>query len=114
MQQRSVQNVIDMCRIGAFNLTKFKLNTKELLISIPDNKRRPNVKDLDLLGGVPVEKTLGIQWNRVEDYLSFNIKFNRRNLTKRAILSIIRCIYGPLGFTNPFVLEGRQLPQHLC
>ena len=48
------------------------------------------------------------------DYFSFNIRFNRRKLTKRVMLSIISSIYDPLGFTSPFVLEGRQLLQHLC
>ena len=72
------------------------------------------VKDLSLLGGMPVEKALCIQWNIVKDYFCFNIKFNRRNLTKRVMFSIISSIYDPLGFTSPFVLEGRQLLQHLC
>ena len=54
-----VKNVINMCRSGGFNLTKFISNNKELLISIPEDKRRPGVNDLNL----PVERTLGIQWN---------------------------------------------------
>ena len=66
-----VKNVIYMCRSGAFNLTKFISNSKELLISIPEDKRRPGVKDLNLFGGIPVEKTLGIQWNISKDYFSF-------------------------------------------
>ena len=48
-----------MCRSGGFNLTKFISNNKKLLISIPEDKRRPSVKDLNLL----VERALGIQWN---------------------------------------------------
>ena len=30
------------------------------------------------------------------------------------MLSIVSSIYDPLGFTSPFVMEGRQLLQHLC
>ena len=41
-----VKNVINMCRSGGFDLTKFISNSKELLISIPDDKRKPGVKDL--------------------------------------------------------------------
>ena len=41
-----VKNFINMCRSGGFNLTKFISNCKELLISIPEDKRRPGVKDL--------------------------------------------------------------------
>ena len=84
------------------------------MISITEDKMRPGVKDLNLLGGMPIEKALGIQWNIVKDYFSFSIRYNRRNLTKRIMLSIISSIYDPLGFTSPFVLEGRQLIQHLC
>ena len=108
-----VKNIINMCRSGEFNFTKFKSNSKELLVSVPD-KRRPGVKDLNLLRAVTVERALDIQWNISKDYFSFKIRFNRRNVTKKVMLSIIRSIYDPLGFTSPFVLEGRQLLQHLC
>ena len=97
-----VKNVTNMCRSSGFNLTKFISNSKELLISIPDNKIRPSVKNLDVLGGMPAEKALGIQWNRAKDYFSINIKVNRRNLTKRAPL--ISFICDPLGFNSPFWL----------
>ena len=50
---------MNICRSGRFNLTKFISNNKELLISIPEDKRRPGVKDLNL----PVGRALGIQWN---------------------------------------------------
>ena len=89
-------------------------DSKELLISIPEDTRRPGVKDSNLIRGIPVEKALRIQWNIAKYYFSFNIKFNRRNLTKRVMLSIVSSIYDPLGFTSPFVMEGRQLLQHLC
>ena len=46
-----MKNVINMCRSGGFNLTKFASNSKELLISIPEDKMRPDVKDSNLLGG---------------------------------------------------------------
>ena len=55
-----VKNVINMCKSGGFNLTKFISNSRELLISIPEDKRRPGVKDLNLLGAIPVERALGI------------------------------------------------------
>ena len=109
-----VKNVINMCRSGGFNLAKFISNSKELLISIPEDKRRPGLKDLNLLASMPVEKALGNQWTIAKDYFSFNIKFNRSNLIKRVMLSIISSIYDPLGLTSPFVLEERRLLQHLC
>ena len=59
-----LKNVINMCRSGGLNLTKITSNSKELLISIPEDKRRPGVKDSNLLGAIPVERALGIQWNQ--------------------------------------------------
>ena len=35
-----VQNVRDMCKSGGFNLTKFISNSKELLVIIPDKKKK--------------------------------------------------------------------------
>ena len=84
------------------------------LISIPADKMRTGVKDLNLLGDVRVENPLGIQWNIAKDYFYLNIKIKRRNLTKRVMLSIISSTYDPLGFTGPFVLEGMQPLQNLC
>ena len=49
-----------------------------------------------------------------KDYFSFNIRFNKRKLTKRIMLSIISSFCDRLGITSPSVLEGRQLLQHLC
>ena len=35
---------------------------KKFMISIPEDKKRPDVNDLPLLVSVPVEKALSIQW----------------------------------------------------
>ena len=51
--------------------------TRNYFISIPHDKRKPSVKDLDLLGIMPVEKALCIQWNIAKDYFTFNIKLHR-------------------------------------
>ena len=41
-----VNNVINMCKNGGFSLEKFLSNSKEWLVSIPEN-RRTVVKNLD-------------------------------------------------------------------
>ena len=55
-----VKNVVDMCKSGGFHLTKFISNNRELLISIPKDQRRNGVKNADLIGDLPAEKTLGM------------------------------------------------------
>ena len=109
-----VKSVVDMCKSGQFYLTKFISNNRELLISIPEDQRRNGVKNADLIGDLPAEKALGIQWNIPDDSFTFNIQVNRRPLAKRKMPSIISSIYDPLGLASPFLLEGRQLLQSLC
>ena len=109
-----VQKVINMCKSGGFNLTKFLSNSKELLATIPEEKRKEGVKDKDLSGDLPNDKALGICWNIEKDTFSFKINLDRKPITKRGLLSMISSIYDPLGYAAPFVLEGRQILQHLC
>ena len=109
-----MKSVVDMCKSGGFHFTKFISNNRELLISIPEDQRSNCVKNVDLIGDLPAEKALGIQWNIPDDSLTFNIHVNKRPLTKRKKLSIISSIYDPLGLASPFVFEGRQLLQSLC
>ena len=45
-----VKNVVDMCKSGGYNLTKFICNSMKLLISIPEDQRRNGVKNTDLIG----------------------------------------------------------------
>ena len=55
-----VQNVINVCKSGGFNLNKFMSNSKELLATIPKEKRKESVKDKDLSGDLPNDKARGI------------------------------------------------------
>ena len=53
-----------MCVAGGFNLTKFISNSKSVLMSIPEDKRREGVKDYDLIKEkLPSERALGVHWN---------------------------------------------------
>ena len=97
-------NVVDMCMSGGFHLKKFISNNRKLLISIPKDQRRNGVKNSDLIGDLPAEKALEIQWNIPDDSFTFNIQVNRRPLMKRKMLSIISSIQDPLGLAIPFVL----------
>ena len=56
-----LKNVVDMCKSGEFHLKKFISNNRELLISIPEDKIRNGVKNVDLIGDLLTEKALGVQ-----------------------------------------------------
>ena len=104
-----VENV-NMCKSDGFNLTKFMSNTKELLATIPEEKRK-GVKDKDLSGDLPNNKPLGICWD-IEDTFSFKNNLDGKAIAQRGLLS--RSIYNPLGFAAPSVLDGRRILQSLC
>ena len=61
-----------MCAKGGFNLTKFTINKKEVLVKIPEEYRRKRVTNEDLMKRyIPEVKTLGIHWSMDEDALMF-------------------------------------------
>ena len=63
-----------MCAKARFNLTKFTSNKKEVLLKIPEEKRK-GVNNEDLMKGyIPGEKALGIHQKMLEDALMFEIK----------------------------------------
>ena len=44
-----IRRIRKMCSAGGFDLTKFISNSKLVLMSIPENRRREGVKDADLV-----------------------------------------------------------------
>ena len=109
-----VKNVKDLCASGGFHLTKFLSNSKKVLQSISENDRRKGVKDVDLTGDLPSERTLGVLWNADTDQFGFKVSLSKKPMTRRGILSTISSIYDPLGFAAPFLLHGKLLNQQLC
>ena len=102
-----------MCQEGGFNLTKFASSSKRVLQSIPEKDRKIGVKNNDLLGSLPEERALGVQWN-VENYtLGIKINLKEKPLTRRGVLSVLSSIYDPLGFGAPFLLKVKQTIQKL-
>ena len=85
---------------GELRLTKFQTLLKLL---IPESERAGSVKELDL-DHLPVEHTLGMEWDVQSDLFGFKITVKDRPLTRRGILSVVSSIYDALGFLSPFIL----------
>ena len=65
------------------------------------------------------QKVLGINWNLVEDQLSFDVTFVVRLMhelepTKRSIVSLATRIYDPFGIISPVTVQFKILAQKLC
>ncbi|XP_068205222.1 uncharacterized protein [Palaemon carinicauda] len=81
---------------GGFRLTKFVINTEELLSLVPVQERASEVEFLKDFDG----RALGIAWDVVGDEFFFKVNLAQEcdpKLTRRKILSMLASIYDPLG-----------------
>ena len=106
-----VKDVRDLCATGGFNLTKFVSNSREVIESVPLEKRAPSVVNLDLSAALPVERALGVQWSIEDDTLGFRVVLKDTPLTRSSVLGTISSIYDPHGLVSPLVLPGRKVLQ---
>ncbi|XP_033122036.1 uncharacterized protein LOC117121051, partial [Anneissia japonica] len=112
---RMIKDLSNLCLDGGFRLTKWLSNDKEVLNTVPEAERAPELKSLDLNNDdLPTGRTLGVQWSPQLDTLSFNIAAAERNYTRRGILSITSSVFDPLGLVAPFILPAKMLLQDLC
>jgi len=105
----------ELCARGSLHLHKFVTNDDSVKESIPSVERAVEPRKVDLNGfKLPVERTLGIQWNTEADEFVFDVQEKTKPDTRRGILSVVASIYDPLGFISPFVLEGKSILQEMC
>ena len=108
----------DLCALlsrGGFRLTKWLNNQREVLETIPIADKAPSVLDLDLNSDVlPIERTLGVQWNMDSDMFTFKVMPKDKPFTRRGILSVTSSVYDPLGMVSPITLPAKKLLQDLC
>lgn len=108
-------NLIALCARGGFKLNKWISNSRTLLLSIAEEDRAKEVKDLDFDQDImPVERVLGVQWCIETDCFEFKIQLQDKQLTRRGILSMVSSIYDPLGMLAPVILPAKQILQELC
>ena len=104
--------MINLCKEGGFNLTKWLSNSKTVLEALPAEKLAKGVQDMDLRhSALPNERALGLEWDPEEDTFKIKVKKKEPVLTKRGLLSYVSSVYDPLGFVSPFVLTAKKLFQ---
>ena len=106
-----------MCKCGGFSLTKFLLNSKEILetISACDRKDRKK-KMVEQLANpfLPAEVPLEVLWDVEKDVFTFRVKLKEKPRTRRNMLSTLSSNFYPLGLVFPSILKGRKLLQQMC
>ena len=85
-----VQDVTDMCKSGGFSLTKFMSKSKDLLATIPIEKRKDGVKDIWRFSkGLGVRNLLGYRKRYVLLEDQFGCKaYNEKRFTINDKLNI--------------------------
>jgi hypothetical protein len=106
-----IDNTRKLCSSGAFRLTKFISNSREVIDSVPSESRASSLVDIDLSTSLPIERALGLQWCVEDDTLRFRVVMKDSPLTRRTVLGTISSIYDPLGNVCSFLLPGRKTLQ---
>ena len=109
---------VELCGLlsrGSFRLTKWLSNDKDVLETIPKYERAPSVLDSDLFNdNLPLERTLGVQWNVDTDTFTFKVVPKDKPFTRRGILSVTSSVYDLLGLVSLVVVSAKKLLQDLC
>ncbi|MBM6549261.1 hypothetical protein, partial [Streptococcus dysgalactiae] len=109
-QRKQLTKLLSM---GGFHLTKWISSSRDVLNSIPEEERAPNVREFHG-SSLPIERTLGIQWDAEKDEFVFQLQLAGKIATRRGLLSSISSLYDPLGLVAPWLLPGKMLLQRLC
>ena len=108
---RQARQMKELLSRGGFNLTKWTSASRGVIKELAPLGLASPDEQLDL-EALPIERTLGIMWDREADAFTFkpNMTYDRdAQLTKRECLSIIMSIFGPLGLVAPVVKGGKLL-----
>lgn len=93
---------------GNLRLHKIASNSRQVVNAFPKEDLSKDLKDLDFGNeGLPIQRSLGLNWNLELDTFTFKIDNNTRPCTKRGILSTLNSLFDPLGFISPVVVNGR-------
>ncbi|XP_043209587.1 uncharacterized protein LOC122374727 [Amphibalanus amphitrite] len=104
-----------LCARGGFTVHKILSNSIDVVKSVPMESRCAGLRSLDVgSGDLPVERTLGIDWDTDTDMLSIHVTPRVREVTRRGILSVVSSFFDPLGLVSPFILRGKLLLRELC
>ena len=66
------------------------------------------------MGDLPAKRALGVLWDTETDKFGFIVTLKQKSRARRGLLSVISSVYNPLGFTTPFLLQGKLLIKQLC
>ncbi|KAJ8914346.1 hypothetical protein NQ315_011334 [Exocentrus adspersus] len=104
--------LINLLKLGGFELRKWASNSAELLCDLPESEVQQQTLsfDDDSAGSI---KVLGLQWRPTSDIFCYKPDIIEHKCTKRIILSDIARIFDPLGFLTPITFFAKHFIQML-
>lgn len=95
-------------------LHKFASNSDTVLQAFALEDRAV-LKDLDLSGETtPVQRSLGLLWVTTTDTFTFKASEDKKQFTRRGVLSTVNSVFDPLGMLAPVTIEGKHLLREFC
>ena len=108
-----MEQLIERCAKGGFNLTKIVSNNRKVWSAIPRAKRADPSLDVNH-DELPVDRALKVHWPILSDTFGFKVlELGRRN-TVRVGLSTICLVFDPLNLAAPVLLPAKQVTQEPC
>ncbi|XP_028407170.1 uncharacterized protein LOC114529555 [Dendronephthya gigantea] len=116
MGRKLYSDLVEIMKIGGFDLLKWATNSKSLLSYIPADQRASSwLVCLDNESD-PL-KALGLSWDTVDDVFLFHqgdkLLQTPDPETKRSVIGISSKLFDPLGFLSPFTIRAKILYQKL-
>ena len=106
------QQIQELLQKGGFNLNKWVSSSRQILESVPVERRAKSVQSLDLeQSDLPTERALGLVWHTDDDVFKISVKEKDPVMTRRELLSYLSSVYDPFGIVCPFVLIAKLLFQ---
>ncbi|XP_047038038.1 uncharacterized protein LOC124643201 [Helicoverpa zea] len=108
-----VKEVISVLASANFHIRKWQSNSSSILDQVCDSSTVVDCLRLSEDKNAS-SKTLGLRWVCEADYLAFSISIDdKKQVSKRQILSVISQIFDPLGLVGPCVVEAKIVMQKL-
>lgn len=109
----SRKQLISAMESAGFELMKWTSNDPQIINELPAEKLLP-VNLLDISDDAST-KTLGIRWNIIGDFFTFNPPDmeNKDSYTKREVLSTIAKLFDPCGWLAPIVVVAKVVMQQV-
>ncbi|XP_033125711.1 uncharacterized protein LOC117123796 [Anneissia japonica] len=120
-----VTDLVNVCAKGGFNLTKWSSNDKQVIDTIPREKRSKDLQDLNLKeDGLPPQRSLSVKWSPQDDFLCFSPPTREQLWTKRGLLSTLSSMFDRFGCASyqewccrrqsRVTADGMTLFQRIC